>query len=110
MKVGLTADQELLVGTTRKYLQDTVPSDVLRELRHHPEGYTPEYWAAGAELGWTSLLVAEEHGGGSVSGEGLRDLALVAHEFGRQASPGPLLTTAPRRRVGRGGAGEDHRR
>ncbi|CAO5188429.1 Acyl-CoA dehydrogenase [Frankia sp. AiPs1] len=93
MKVGLTADQELLVGTTRKYLQDTVPSDVLRQLRDRPDGYDPDYWAAGAELGWAALLVAEEHGGGSVSGQGLRDLALVAYEFGRHASPGPLLTT-----------------
>ncbi|MCK9923764.1 acyl-CoA/acyl-ACP dehydrogenase [Frankia sp. AgPm24] len=93
MKVGLSADQELLVGTTRKYLQDSVPSDVLRGLRNRPEGYEAEYWTTGAELGWAALLVAEEHGGGSVSGEGLRDLALVAYEFGRQASPGPLLGT-----------------
>ncbi|ABW12144.1 acyl-CoA dehydrogenase domain protein [Parafrankia sp. EAN1pec] len=93
MKVGLSVDQELLVGTTRKFLQDSVPSEALRGLRHHPAGYEPEYWRTGAELGWTSLLVAEQHGGGSVSGEGLRDLALVAYEFGRQAAPGPLLAT-----------------
>ncbi|OAA27919.1 acyl-CoA dehydrogenase [Frankia sp. EI5c] len=91
MKVGLTADQELLVGTTRKFLQASVPGEVLRELRHDPRGYAPGYWRTGAELGWASLLVAEEHGGGSVSGEGLRDLALVAYEFGRHAAPGPLL-------------------
>ena len=27
-----------------------------------------DYWRQGAELGWTSLLVDEEHGGGSISG------------------------------------------
>ncbi|MBL7488105.1 acyl-CoA/acyl-ACP dehydrogenase [Frankia sp. AgB1.9] len=93
MKSGLTADQELLVATTRKFLQDTVPTATLRDLRDTADGYRPEYWATGAELGWTSLLVAEKHGGGTVSGDGLRDLALVAREFGRAAAPGPLLGT-----------------
>jgi alkylation response protein AidB-like acyl-CoA dehydrogenase len=37
------------------------------------------------------MLVPEEHGGGSVSGEGLRDLVLVAEEMGRLVSPGPLV-------------------
>ncbi len=41
-------------------------------------------------MGWTSLLVAEEFGGGSVSGRGLVDLSLIAFEFGRHAAPGPL--------------------
>ncbi|CUU56929.1 Acyl-CoA dehydrogenase [Parafrankia irregularis] len=93
MEVGLSADQELLVSTTRKYLRASVPPEVLRELRDSPVGYEPDFWRTGAELGWTSLLVAEEHGGGSVSGAGLRDLALVAYEFGRHAAPGPLLTS-----------------
>src|SRR5205823_2451393 len=44
-------------------------------------------------LGWTSLLVSEERGGGSISGEGLVDLSLIAYEFGRHAAPGPLVTT-----------------
>ncbi|MBL7523702.1 acyl-CoA dehydrogenase family protein [Frankia sp. CNm7] len=93
MKLDLTADQELLLDTTRRYLADVVPTAVLRKLRDDPDGYEPGYWSTGAELGWTSLLVAEEHGGGSVSDDGLGDLALGAHEFGRAAAPGPLLTT-----------------
>ncbi len=47
--------------------------------------------AAGAALGWTALLVPEEQGGGSVGGEGLLDLVLVAEEMGRLITPGPLL-------------------
>src|SRR5207302_10203561 len=31
------------------------------------------------------------HGGGSISGDGLVDLTLVAYEFGRHAAPGPLV-------------------
>ena len=56
-------------------------------------GSTDAYWRQGAELGWTSLLVAEAHGGGSISGDGLVDLTLVADEFGRHAAPGPLVPT-----------------
>jgi len=37
------------------------------------------------------MLVAEEHGGGSVSGNGVADLALIAEEIGRRVAPGPLL-------------------
>ena len=36
------------------------------------------------------MLVSEAHGGGSVSGRGLSDLALVAEEMGTLVSPGPL--------------------
>ena len=36
-------------------------------------------------------MVPEDLGGGSVSGNGVRDLALVADAFGRHAAPGPLL-------------------
>ena len=39
------------------------------------------------------MLVPEDQGGGSVSGEGVMDLQLVAEEMGRLVSPGPLLPT-----------------
>ncbi|HLG67352.1 MAG TPA: acyl-CoA dehydrogenase, partial [Acidimicrobiales bacterium] len=37
--------------------------------------------------------VPEEHGGGSVSGAGVEDLALVAQVLGRHVFPGPVLPT-----------------
>ena len=88
----LTSDQEMLRDMTARYLGDHVPlSRQRKDLRHDPAGFEPAYWTGGAELGWTSLLVAEEHGGGSVSGRGAVDLALLAYEFGRHAAPGPLV-------------------
>ena len=63
----------------------------MRALRDDPVGFDPAYWRRGAELGWTSLLVDEAHGGGSISGDGLVDLSLVAYEFGHHAAPGPLV-------------------
>lgn len=92
MELRITDDQDFFAETTRKFLEDKTPVAELRAKRHDPVGYEPEFWPQGAELGWTSLLVSEEDGGGSISGEGVKDLALVAHEFGRHAAPGPLLT------------------
>ena len=93
MELELTADQEFFAETTRKFLHDKATPTDLRALRDDPVGCPPGYWRQGAELGWTSLLVTEEDGGGSISGHGLADLSLVAYEFGTNTAPGPLLAT-----------------
>ncbi|MBL7492801.1 acyl-CoA/acyl-ACP dehydrogenase [Frankia sp. AgB1.9] len=90
MLLELTPDQEVFREATARFLADRVPPEEIRRLRDDPAGFTPDYWRAGAELGWTSPLVAEEHGGGSISGAGLTDLTVLAHEFGACAAPGPL--------------------
>jgi len=57
-------------------------------VRNRPgEGYLAE----AANLGWFTLLVAEEHGGGSISGNGVADLAVIAEERGRMLQPGPFV-------------------
>ncbi len=94
MLLQLSADQESLRETTARYLSDKVPPSTLRTLRHDPQGFTDDYWRDGVALGWTHLLVAERLGGGSASGDGVVDLTLIAHEFGRRAAPGPLLVNA----------------
>jgi alkylation response protein AidB-like acyl-CoA dehydrogenase len=91
--LDLTPDQELLRDTTRKFLQATVPLTAVRALAGDPAGFDRGWWQRGAELGWTSLLVDEQRGGGSISGFGLRDLALIAEEMGAMVSPGPLIAT-----------------
>jgi len=93
MLLELTSDQEFFRDTTGRFLEELVPVERLRDLRHDADGFDADYWQRGAELGWTSLLVSEAHGGGSISDHGLLDLTLVAHEFGRHAAPGPLVPT-----------------
>jgi alkylation response protein AidB-like acyl-CoA dehydrogenase len=93
VRFDLDSEQEFFRETTARFLDDQVPVATLRALRADPVGFEPDYWRRGAELGWTSLLVSEAHGGGSISGEGLADLSIVAFEFGRHAAPGPLVTT-----------------
>lgn len=93
MLVELSADQGVFREATARFLADRVPVEAVRQLRDSAAGFDPDYWRDGAELGWTSLLVGEEHGGGSISGAGLVDLTIAAHEFGIHAAPGPLVTT-----------------
>ena len=71
MEIALSDDQEFFRDTTRKFLGSECPLPKVRELRSHPAGFERDYWRQGAELGWMSLLVSEELGGGSVSGDGV---------------------------------------
>jgi alkylation response protein AidB-like acyl-CoA dehydrogenase len=91
VELELLDDQELFVETTRRFLEAESPLTAVRDLYDDPVGFRRDYWRRGAELGWTTMLVPEELGGGSVSGDALLDLALVAEEMGRLVAPGPLL-------------------
>jgi alkylation response protein AidB-like acyl-CoA dehydrogenase len=93
MDLSLTDDQQFFQETTRKFLQQEAPLATVRELADTPDGFDRGWWVRGAELGWTSMLVPEADGGGSLSGAGLLDLVIVAEEMGRLVSPGPLGPT-----------------
>ncbi len=56
-----------------------------------PAGITDELWDDLVDLGWTSLLVPEAHGGG---GAGLVDVVPVLEEMGRVPFPGPFSSSA----------------
>ncbi len=93
MEVTLDDDQEFFRDTTMRFL--AAESSIAAVRRLHASGGIPEagFWRQGAELGWTSLLVPESHGGGSISGNGVVDLTIVADAFGCHVAPGPLLPT-----------------
>jgi alkylation response protein AidB-like acyl-CoA dehydrogenase len=92
MELTLTDDQELLRDTAVRFMDAACPLETIRQL--FEEGGTDlpaDYLRDAAELGWFSLLVPEEFGGGSISGEGLRDAAIVAEERGKRLQPGPFV-------------------
>jgi alkylation response protein AidB-like acyl-CoA dehydrogenase len=80
----------LFASTTQSFLEKEASLSRLRELHAAGTAFDVGWWRRAAELGWTSLLVPEELGGGSVSGNGVKDLALVAELAGRTVAPGPL--------------------
>ncbi|MBW0015729.1 acyl-CoA dehydrogenase family protein [Mycobacterium sp.] len=80
----------LFASTTQAFLQKEAPLRRVRELHAAGESFDPAWWRRAAGLGWTALLVPEELGGGSVSGRGVEDLAMVAEQLGKTVAPGPL--------------------
>jgi alkylation response protein AidB-like acyl-CoA dehydrogenase len=81
---------DLFVSTTRAFLDRQMTIANVRDLHARNIHFEREWWRHGAELGWTSLLVPEELGGGSVSGDGVTDLASIAELMGTVAAGGPL--------------------
>jgi len=80
----------LFASTTESFLEKEASLGRLRELHAAGTSFDTDWWRRAAELGWTSLLVPEELGGGSVSGDSVADVALVAELAGRTVAPGPL--------------------
>lgn len=91
MDFNLTPDQALFRSTSREFLQKEMPLTKVRQLAAAGTGFERDWWRRGAELGWASMLVDPDLGGGSISGSGLLDLVIVAEEMGRLVSPGPLI-------------------
>jgi alkylation response protein AidB-like acyl-CoA dehydrogenase len=84
-------EQEELRRAVRGWLQRRSPRAHLQAMEDHPVGITPELWDELVELGWTSLLVPAEHGGG---GAALVDVLPVLEELGRVPFPGPFTSSA----------------
>ena len=80
----------LFASTTQSFLQKEAPLRYVRDLHATGASFDPAWWRRAAELGWTSLLVPEALGGGSVSESGLADLAMIAEQLGKTVAPGPL--------------------
>jgi alkylation response protein AidB-like acyl-CoA dehydrogenase len=91
VRFDLSPDQRLLQSATADLLDKFGAITLSRALQESGTPVDPKLWRQGAELGWTSLLVPEDAGGGSVSGRGLVDAAIIAEQLGRVAAPGPFL-------------------
>jgi alkylation response protein AidB-like acyl-CoA dehydrogenase len=92
MQLDLSDDQALFRDTTVAFIEAELPLNKTRELHEDPAGYNRGWLRKSAELGWYAMLVPEEDGGGSVSGNGLLDAAIVAEQLGRFVQPGPFIT------------------
>ncbi|TGB40408.1 acyl-CoA dehydrogenase family protein [Mycolicibacterium peregrinum] len=83
-------EQMLFTSTAQAFLEKEVPLSRVRQLHAEDIAFDAGWWGRAAELGWASLLVPEELGGGSPSGDGVADLALLAEQAGHTVAPGPL--------------------
>lgn len=81
----------LFASTAQAFLAKEASLPRVRELHAAGTPFERDWWRRAAELGWASMLVPEALGGGSVSGDGVADLALVAEQIGHTVAPGPFL-------------------
>lgn len=86
-----TDDQDLIRSTARQFLEDRVPMEKVRELMMSDTGFDPVIWKEMADLGWTGLSIAEEHGG---SGLTAVEMGVLLEEMGRLVTPGPFFASA----------------
>jgi alkylation response protein AidB-like acyl-CoA dehydrogenase len=93
MSMVLTEEQAMLKEAAHGFLHDAAPISQLRRLRDQaaPDGFDRATWKAMADMGWTGVLVPEEHGG---SGLGFVSAGVIAEEMGRTLTASPYLTTA----------------
>lgn len=87
---ALTDEQEMLLDATVRFIEAEFPMDAVRERADGGEGPDAGYLRAAARLGWLGMLADEAHGGGSASGNGLLDAAVIAAERGARLQPGPF--------------------
>ncbi|WP_325470747.1 acyl-CoA dehydrogenase family protein [Microbacterium sp.] len=86
----MSVEQRLFRDTSAEFIQERASIPATRALSKQGEAYDREWWATATEFGWTALLVPEDLGGGSASGEGVIDLVTIVEMLGAHVSPGPL--------------------
>lgn len=91
MDDDVTRDQRMLLDAAMSFIDRTCPVGKVRERAYDNAAYADAYRRQAGELGWYSLLVPADAGGGSVSGNGMEDAALVAYTRGRRLQPDPFV-------------------
>jgi alkylation response protein AidB-like acyl-CoA dehydrogenase len=91
VRLDLDDDQALFHETSARFIQSELPLTATRGVHELPAGFERPWLRKVADLGWFAMLVPEDLGGGSVSGNGIVDLSILAELQGADAQPGPLI-------------------
>ena len=86
-----TDEQAMLVDASVRFMESEHPLTTVRACADGAAYDDEAYRRTAAELGWFGMLADEAHGGGSMSGNGLLDAALIAVERGARLQPGPFV-------------------
>jgi alkylation response protein AidB-like acyl-CoA dehydrogenase len=92
MLMGVTAEQQDLRESVRRFLGDRAPLPRVRELMETDDGMDIEVWRqAGTQLGLQGIAIPEEYGG---SGFSFVEQAIVLEELGSALYTGPYLASS----------------
>jgi alkylation response protein AidB-like acyl-CoA dehydrogenase len=93
MDPSASDDQKLIMETSGRLMDQLCPLTEVRSSTYREAEFALNYRRQASDLGWFSMLVPEELGGGSVSGNGVLDATLIAFERGRRLQPAPFVST-----------------
>ena len=93
MDDDVTPDQRVLLDASARFVEEQYPLTRVRESAFDDRACAADYRRQAGDLGWYSFLVPEEMGGGTVSGNGVVDAALVAYTRGKALQPDPFVGT-----------------
>jgi alkylation response protein AidB-like acyl-CoA dehydrogenase len=88
MDMELSEQQQTLIDTARRFMENECPLSAVREQEDTETGFSLELWQKMAQLGWLGLPFPEQYGG---YGLGNADLALLSKEMGRSLCPSPYI-------------------
>ncbi|WP_307874798.1 acyl-CoA dehydrogenase family protein [Frankia nepalensis] len=89
----ISGEQRLMLDSVIRLVESNCPLPVVRRQAEQNRLGDADLRREFADLGCFGLLVHEDHGGGSLSGNGVVDAALVASERGARLQPGPFVGT-----------------
>jgi alkylation response protein AidB-like acyl-CoA dehydrogenase len=88
MDFDLSEEQQILVDSVAKFVQNDSGTERFRKLRETDRGWEPEMWERMGEMGWLGVPFPEEQGG---FGARFVDLALILEQLGRGLVPEPII-------------------
>lgn len=93
MAMLLNDDEKMLAETAEGFFADKAPAKQLRELRDNRDeaGYDKGLWQEMADMGFTGVLIDEDHGGVNM---GFMAAGLIAEQMGKNLTASPFLSTA----------------
>lgn len=88
----LNEEQEMLRDMAREWVANESPVTAWRKVRNEKpaEGYSADTWSTMAQMGWTGIVIPEEHGG---SDFGWMSAGLVVEELGKTLTASPIVAS-----------------
>lgn len=90
MNFEYSEEQTMIKDSVERFVREEYGFDVRRQIIASDDGYSREYWAKFAELGWLSIPFAEQYGG---YGGSVDDVAAIMEALGKGNVVEPIVPT-----------------
>ncbi len=91
MDFTISEERRMLREGARRFLEESSPTERVREVSETDDGYDRELWEATAAQGWQGMHIPEEWGGAGFSFE---ETSVLLQEMGRVLAPVPYLSSS----------------